>query len=277
MKRKIAAALAALALSTVLSGCMMRAPTGTVNFGVDIDSAGKPTIGISGTFELGNSLNETDPVSEPEIPPEIHSGEKTAAAVSRMGLIGDIVSGFGSSRSQSAAPLGLVSCTVALDEEQAAVASIVIKVAEAAGIPPLDFLAVAWIELRLRPGAKNLHSSASGVFQFLSVTARDYGLVNPFDARANIEASARLWNANKRFLIRELGRVPTGAEQYLAHQQGAGGALKLIRAGHASAASAVGHTEIALNTDRGADLSAAAFVADWAAKFLWARALFTLG
>jgi len=114
------------------------------------------------------------------------------------------------------------------------------------------------------------------VFQFIRSTAAQFDLSDPFDARTNVAAAARLWFANARTLQALLGRAPTDAELYLAHQQGAVGAAKLILAGSALAVELVGSDEVMLNGGSEA-ATAAAFVAAWTAKFERARALFPEG
>ena len=176
-------------------------------------------------------------------------------------------------------PAAVPGTALRLDTDQLAVRDLVQAAARAAGIDPVDFVTVAWIESRLRADAKNPRSTASGVMQFIASSARAYGLTDPFDARANVEAGIRLWLDNKRVLERGLGRTPTGAEMYLAHQQGAGGALRLIHGEEVDAASLVGRDAIALNQVAPSEsvVSARAFVEDWTARFLATRARFTAG
>ncbi|MET3560726.1 hypothetical protein ABID39_001435 [Bartonella japonica] len=52
---------------------------------------------------------------------------------------------------------------------------------------------------------------------------------------------------NRNHLSRVLGRAPTEAELYLAHQQGAGGAARLLQNPHANAAQIVGSNAVGLN------------------------------
>ncbi len=161
-----------------------------------------------------------------------------------------------------------------LDAEQIEVLGIVGSTARKHEIDPLDFAAVAWIESKFRPNAKNPNSTASGVMQFVLSTANAYGLADPFDPHANLDAGARLWKDNAYILQLGLGRKPTGAEMYLAHQQGADGALRLLRS-VGDASSLVGDAAIALNGGDAAT-SAQQFVAHWTAKFNKARARFVI-
>lgn len=71
-------------------------------------------------------------------------------------------------------------------------------------------------------------TGAKGLAQFIPSTAKAYGLTDPFDPAANLQAAARLTLDNKASLSRVLGREPSDGELYLAHQQGAGGAAKIL-------------------------------------------------
>jgi hypothetical protein len=97
------------------------------------------------------------------------------------------------------------------------------------GQDPDTLLAVATIESGLDPKAKNPKSTAGGLFQFLDSTARQYHLVNRYDPAQAADAGARLARDNAAAIFRGLGRAATPGEIYLAHQQGAGGALALLR------------------------------------------------
>jgi hypothetical protein len=72
-------------------------------------------------------------------------------------------------------------------------------------------------------------TGAKGLTQFTGGTWKTYGLgKNPFDPEANLDAAGRFTLANRAELRAGLGREPTAGELYLAHQQGAGGALALL-------------------------------------------------
>ena len=103
----------------------------------------------------------------------------------------------------------------------------IIAAAKKYGVDPATMLAIAQIESKFDPNAYN-KSGASGVFQFMPGTASDYGLSDPFNAAANIDAGARLARDNTAALTKVLGRAPTAGELYLAHQQGLGGAKALL-------------------------------------------------
>jgi phage-related minor tail protein len=94
------------------------------------------------------------------------------------------------------------------------------------GIDPRDFGTVGKIESAFNPRATN--GSMKGLFQFSPDTAGQYGLADPFNPAANADAAARLWLDNARGLRGTLGRDPVGWENYVAHQQGLGGARALF-------------------------------------------------
>jgi len=109
-----------------------------------------------------------------------------------------------------------------------------------------------------------------GEFQFTNATAGQYGLKNPFDPMASADAAARLASDNARFLANGLGRQPTAGELYLAHQQGAAGALNLITHPNAPATDIVGRAAVVQNGGN-ANMSAAQFANMWTAKFNGAK------
>ncbi|PHR86164.1 MAG: hypothetical protein COA78_38260, partial [Blastopirellula sp.] len=178
-----------LALVTALSvsACGLTFDSGKLNVNGSLDKDGNPIVGVTGTFEMT------------PIPSVIGTGEKVRPTV-------------------EAVSSGSLSTSHNLHENQAAVLAMIEEVAIQSCIDARDFATVGWIESRLRESARNPSSSASGVYQFISSTGQSYGLDNPFDARANIEAAARLWKNNHSYLEKRLGRTPTGAEMYLAHQ-----------------------------------------------------------
>lgn len=109
-------------------------------------------------------------------------------------------------------------------------------------------------------------TGAEGPFQFVPSTAKQYGLSNPRDFSASAAAAAKLAADNRAMLGASLGRVPTDAELYLAHQQGATGAAKLLSNPTARAGDLVGDKAIKVN---GGDPNApaSAFTGMWAARF----------
>ena len=158
--------------------------------------------------------------------------------------------------------------------DPASVPSFVASAGQEHGISPEFMTKTAWIESRGNPNARN-KSGASGLFQFMPGTAQQYGLADPFDAKASAGAAARLASDNKRSLMSALGREPSDAELYLAHQQGAGGASALLRNPNASAHSVLtnvygdaGKAAAAIRQNGGSlDMTAGQFAGLWTGKF----------
>lgn len=71
-------------------------------------------------------------------------------------------------------------------------------------------------------------TGAVGTYQFTSGTAKQYGLKNRFDEKENIDAGMRFAVDNKKAL-EKAGIEATPANLYLAHQQGAGGAVQILK------------------------------------------------
>lgn len=133
---------------------------------------------------------------------------------------------------------------------------------------PSGYLAgTAFIESRGNPNAKNPRSSAGGLFQQVDSNWSQYGVpgATRFDPVASTEAAARFAADNRRVLMGALGREPTSGELYLAHQQGPGGAVKLLSNPNARAADVVGPKAVRLN---GGDMSMSAgqFAGLWTSK-----------
>ncbi len=118
-------------------------------------------------------------------------------------------------------------------------------------------------------GAGNVTSptGAKGPFQFIPSTWAHYGNGgNPMDFGASTAAAVRLAADNKASLTKSLGREPSDAELYLAHQQGAGGAAKLLANPNVRAGDLLGDQAVRVN---GGDPNApaSAFTAMWINKF----------
>lgn len=124
----------------------------------------------------------------------------------------------------------------------------------------------AVIESGGNPNAQNPRSSAGGLFQFTDGTASQYGLGNKLDPVAASDAAARLARDNGAYLTKQLGREPTPGELYLAHQQGMGGAAKLLANPDAPAVSLVGIKAVTGNGGA-PDMTAAEFANRWIGKF----------
>lgn len=72
-------------------------------------------------------------------------------------------------------------------------------------------------------------TASSNIYQFKGDTAQQYG-VGPGSTRAQQDAAFdQLTASNKAALTSGLGRAPTDGELYLAHQQGADGAIALLK------------------------------------------------
>lgn len=125
---------------------------------------------------------------------------------------------------------------------------------------------LAQVESNLDPFAQNPNSSAKGLFQFIDSTADAYGVQDPFDVNQQVDAATRFTEDNRAVLRNALNREPTPGELYLAHQQGAGGASKLLANPNALAVDIVGADAVKLN---GGDptMTAADFSNKWINKF----------
>lgn len=134
------------------------------------------------------------------------------------------------------------------------------------GLPSGYLARTMQIESGGNVNAKNPNSSAKGPFQFIDSTAKAYGLNDPFDLEQSTDAAARLARDNANILRNALGREPTGAELYLAHQQGAGGAKKLLVNADKPAVDVVGADAVRLNAGDSSML-ASDFANLWLNKF----------
>jgi hypothetical protein len=134
------------------------------------------------------------------------------------------------------------------------------------GLPPGYLDRTYMIESGGNPNAQNPNSSAGGGFQFIDSTARAYGLTDKFDLNAAADAAARLASDNRDILRKALGREPTAAELYLAHQQGGGGAARLLSNPDALAVDIVGAEAVRLNGGS-AGMTARQFAGLWINKF----------
>lgn len=145
------------------------------------------------------------------------------------------------------------------------IANVIKASAKAYGLDPDIMVTLADIETggTFNPKAYN-KSGASGLFQFMPGTAEQYGLADPFDAVTNTDAAMRLTRDNARAL--ERAGIPVNAGTiYLAHQQGAGGATKLLTNPNARAEDIVGRAAVLQNGGR-PGMSAGAFAEMWMGK-----------
>lgn len=129
---------------------------------------------------------------------------------------------------------------------------------------------LAKIESGNNPLAKNPVSSAKGKYQFIDSTAKQYGITAQFgtpeytmqEEKAIIDFS----NANYNALKNGLGRDPSYGELYLAHQQGAEGAKKILSQPDALAIDVVGRDAV-INNGGNETMTAAEFAQKWTSKF----------
>ena len=142
------------------------------------------------------------------------------------------------------------------------------QAAQKYGVDPGYMTAMAYIESKGDPGAVNPKSGATGVYQFMAGTGRDYGLVGPQgdirkNEKANVDAAARLARDNAAQL-RKHGIQPTPDMLYLAHQQGWYGAVKIAQA--AKSGGSVSPTiqrNMRANVPGGQNLTPRAFLEYW--------------
>lgn len=102
------------------------------------------------------------------------------------------------------------------------------------------------LETGNRPNAIS-STGAKGPFQFVTSTAKQYDLPNPFNFGQSADRAAQLAANNKLALTTALGRTPSDAEIYLAHNQGATGAAKLLAYPTVRAGDLVGDHAILVN------------------------------
>jgi soluble lytic murein transglycosylase-like protein len=136
---------------------------------------------------------------------------------------------FMPSASSSAAPLKRTAAGITNDvRARAAQYEPVIAAAAARnGVDPRLLWTIAFLESRFKPGVvsyKNGQPCAYGMMQFIPSTAGQYGLQNPFDPRASIEAAARY--------VRDLSaRFGGRADLVLASYNAGEGAVEAYRKG----------------------------------------------
>lgn len=138
------------------------------------------------------------------------------------------------------------------------------------GLPAGYLERTAYIESTGNPEAKNPESSAGGLFQQIDSNARAYGVKNRFDPVQSTEGAAKFAVDNMRILRNALGREPTAAELYLAHQQGGNGAASLLSNPDVPAVNIVGEDAVRLN---GGDvkMTAGEFANIWISKYTGGR------
>ncbi|MCW6510960.1 transglycosylase SLT domain-containing protein [Lichenifustis flavocetrariae] len=132
-------------------------------------------------------------------------------------------------------------------------------------LPPGYLPRLAAIESSFNQNAVS-PTGAAGPYQFTKGTAAQYGLADPTNWADSTDAAARLTADNAASLTQALGRTPTAGELYLAHQQGAAGAAKLLANPTARAGDVVGDKAVRVN---GGDpnMTAGQFAGMWMSKF----------
>ena len=140
-----------------------------------------------------------------------------------------------------------------------------VAAAAPAGYSPAGLARVGQIESggRANAGAGTGHV---GWGQFSTATWAAYGQGDRTDPIQSMLATQRYAAANNRALTGALGRTPDDAELYLAHQQGPGGAIKLLTHPNTRAGDLVGDAAIKGNGGN-PDAPASAFTAMWVNKF----------
>jgi len=93
-------------------------------------------------------------------------------------------------------------------------------------------------------------SKAAGGFQFIPSTAKQYGLKDPYDLAQSAEAAARLAADNRAALQKAGIESPSAAQLYLAHQQGASGATRLLGGSDTKATDIVGEKAVLWNAGK---------------------------
>lgn len=145
--------------------------------------------------------------------------------------------------------------------------NIINEESKAGGVDPLAMVTLADIETggKFNANAQNPNSSAGGLFQFVDDTWNQYGGGgNKGDPRANTIAAVRLARDNASTL-EKFGVKPTAGNLYLAHQQGAGTAARLLANPNAPAEQIVGPQAFRLNGGR-PGMTAGQFASMWTSK-----------
>lgn len=149
--------------------------------------------------------------------------------------------------------------------QESSISSIINSAASRYGVSGEAMRKIAWLESKGNPMAKNPNSSAGGLFQFINSTAGAYGLKDRYDPKQAADAMARLTRDNQAALQKVLGREPSIGELYLAHQQGIGGAKKLLSNPNSPAWKMVGKDAVRLNAGR-MDMTSQEFANMWINK-----------
>jgi len=117
------------------------------------------------------------------------------------------------------------------------------------GLPQGWLERTAFIESGGDPDAVS-STGATGVFQITKGFAKQYGVKDRNDPVQNTDGAVDGAVDAIRRMTKALGRKPTGAEIYLAHQQGIGGAISLLTNPDALATDIVGEQAITVNAGK---------------------------
>lgn len=153
-------------------------------------------------------------------------------------------------------------------DEHAKTIEVINRVSAQSGVDPTMMKTMAWIESRFNEKAYN-KSSASGVYQFVNGTARQYGLSGQqFDPEANTKAYVKLLNDNMAALKR-YGIQVSAANLYLAHQQGSGGLKQIMdeASGKGAMSDTVRRNMLNNRPDNMSGTGAGDFLAAWQSKY----------
>lgn len=150
---------------------------------------------------------------------------------------------------------------------------LIARIADQAGENASTAIRIAQLESTLNPAAKNPRSSAAGLFQFIDSTWARFGGGDRLDPELSSRNGVRLMAENRAALRRGLGRDPAEWELYLAHQQGAGGAVAMLKNPDANAVEVLrgigSRNPLAAVRLNGGDAATTAgeFAAHWRRKF----------
>lgn len=146
--------------------------------------------------------------------------------------------------------------------------SFIVAASAREGIDANTALTIASVESRFVPTAKNPSSSAYGLFQFVDSTWLGMGgtAENRGDIAKQVELGVKFIAQNTRDLTRALGRTPEPWEVYMAHQQGAAGAERLLKNPEQNAVSLVGRDAVLKNGGT-EEMTAGEFTSMWSERF----------
>lgn len=138
------------------------------------------------------------------------------------------------------------------------------------GMSPAGIARTVQLESAGNPTAAN--GSHIGMGQFSEEAAAEAGVTDRTNPEQSIYGISKYSANNAVTLTKTLGRKPTDAELYIAHQQGAGGFTSLMRNPTAKAADVIGLESVRGNLPKdmqaqAATMTAGQFVAYWTHRF----------